>query len=152
MSSCALDGILAQQLVRTLEQTAFMLVESTQAELPAWDAAIEASIDFSGRERGRLCLVACEQGACGLAREMLGCEGEIRADYCESAVAELLNIFTAWFLESWWGLGAEHRMGIPQSSRRTFAETVVSSLDSEHRAVVSTDAGYVFVCGITIES
>jgi hypothetical protein len=152
MSSGQLSAVLAQQLTRTLAETAFMLVESEMSYLPKWDTVIEAGVEFSGEQRGCCWLTVDESGADGLAREMLGSEGEVEPEYRESAVAELLNIFTGWLLEAYFGHDSEHRMGTPTAARKSLEAAVASRLAREYRAIVSTDAGHVFVCGLTFES
>jgi hypothetical protein len=142
---------LRDKLSRILEETAFMLVEDPDAPLPAPGPAIEARLPFAGRVQGTCWLAVSESGSQHLANEMLGDELDPQSQHCEHATAELLNILTAWVLDAWWGASVPHEMGTPSTARRDFDETVVWSLPPDQRAVVATDSGHTFICGVTVE-
>jgi hypothetical protein len=151
MSSVALQTTLSSELSRILEEAAFMLVEDGEAPLPDPGPAVEASLCFSGRHEGTCWLAVSEEGANHLAKEMLGDDLVSDVNNCEHATAEFLNILTAWVLDTWWGIEVEHVMGTPRALRRRFDQTVVWTLPSNQRVVVSTDAGFTFICGVTLE-
>jgi hypothetical protein len=151
MSTATLQAALQSELSRILEEAAFMLVEDSEAPLPDPVPAVEASLHFSGKHAGTCWLAVSEEGANHLAREMLGDELASDPNNCEHATAELLNILTAWVLDTWWGHEVEHAMGTPSATRRRFDETVAWALPLDQRVVVSTDAGYTFICGVTLE-
>jgi len=151
MTDLVLREALVSQLGRMLEETAFMLVEDTDAALPAPGPAIEAGIAFSGVRAGTCWLAVSDVGAKHLANEMLGDEHDTTSDHCEHATAELLNILTAWLLDTWWGASVPHEMSTPHTLRRNFDHTNVWSIPPDQRAVVSTDAGYTFIAGVTLD-
>ncbi len=151
MSAMPLQETLSSQLARILEETAFMLVEDTEAPIPEPGPAVEAGLEFSGQHRGTCWLAVSEEGARHLAKEMLGDDVASDINLCEQATAELLNILTAWVLDTWWGQEVEHKMGTPTTVRRDFQQTVSCALPEDQRVIVSTDAGYTFVCGVAVE-
>jgi chemotaxis protein CheY-P-specific phosphatase CheC len=151
MSSVTLQAALGSELARILEEAAFMLVEESEAVLPDPVPAVEACLHFAGQHEGTCWLAVSEEGANHLAKEMLGDELASDANNSEHATAELLNILTAWILDAWWGTHVEHVMDTPHALRKRFDETVVWALPSDRRVVVSTDAGYTFICGVTLE-
>lgn len=152
MNAMPLKATLSSQLARILEDTAFMLVEDGDAPLPTPCPAIESSLCFSGQCSGRCWLAVSEAGALHLSSEMLGDEANADPHRCEDATAELLNILTAWVLDTWWGADVEHVMGTPSTSRKDFDQTVSWSMPPDQRVIVSTDAGFTFICGVTIEA
>ena len=144
---------LSLQLCKTLEETAFMLVEDPSAPLPEPTAAIEASLSFSGKQNGTAYIAVTESDARALATEMLGVDQEVltTSDVCDNAVGELLNILTAWVLDSWWGEGIPHDLGLPKTQRLPLTQTKLWSLPDDGRIVVSTDSGATFISGLTLE-
>lgn len=151
MSALPLQTTLSSQLARILEETAFMLVEEGNAPLPEPGAAVESSLNFSGQHRGTCWLAVSEAGAKHLANEMLGDELAGDSNSCEDATAELLNILTAWVLDTWWGADVEHVMETPRTARKDYDKTVSWSLPADQRVIVTTDAGFTFICGVTLE-
>jgi chemotaxis protein CheY-P-specific phosphatase CheC len=152
MNANTLKETLGNQLTRILEETAFMLVEDSDAPLPEAGSAVEANLQFSGQRQGSFWLAVSEEGANHLANEMLGEELAEGSDSCEQAIAELLNILAAWVLDTWWGKAVDHDMGTPTAARNPFQNTVVWTLPVEQRVIVTTDAGYTFLCGVTLEN
>ena len=148
----SLKTALCDQLTRILEETAFMLVEDGNAPLPDPIPAVEASIQFSGKHSGTCLLSVSEEGASHLAREMLGDELANDPNHCEEATGELLNILTAWVLDTWWGVDVEHHMGTPSTARKPLDKTLVWTLPEEQRVVVLTDAGHRFLFGVALEN
>lgn len=151
MSGAPLREALGIQLSRILEEAAFILVEDSDAPLPEPHLAIEAGLKFSGQQSGTCWLAVSEAGARHLANEMLGDDLASDSNQCENATAELLNILTAWVLDTWWGEDVAHEMGTPTALRKKFDETVAWSIPNERRVVVTTDAGYTFLCGVMVE-
>ncbi|MGC4000672.1 MAG: hypothetical protein QM767_25775 [Anaeromyxobacter sp.] len=145
---------LAEQLCRILEETAFMLVEDPEAPLPEPSPAIQASLTFSGRANGTCWLIVSEADARQLATEMLGMDGldVASGNASDNAAGELLNILTAWMLDSWWGENIEHNLGIPETRRLPMTQTPVWQASNDSRVVVSTDSGCVFLSCVTLEN
>lgn len=152
MNYAAMKTALAHELSRILADTAFILVEESDAALPDPGPAVEASLDFAGTHRGTCWLAVSEAGAEHLAREMLGEERVVGGDLGEHATAELLNILTGWVLDACWGEDVARSLGVPQAMRRQFADTVSWSLPAGQRVVVSTDAGFTFLAGASVTS
>lgn len=143
--------ILAEQLARILEETAFMLVEEPNAPMPSPCPVVESQLAFSGAARGNCWLVVPEADAVNLAQEMLGSmtsDGP-RADFADNAVGELLNILTAWVLDAWLGTSEPHSIGIPSTRRTALTSTKLWTLAEDHRVVVSTDSGATFMACVT---
>jgi hypothetical protein len=151
MKEMSLEAVLGDQLSRILADTAFILVEDRDSALPEPEPAIEASLSFSGRQKGTCWLAVSKAGADYLAKEMLGEDLAVDPRHCEQAVLELLNILTGWVLDTWWGEDVAHDMGTPVAFRKPFDQTVCWSLPQGQRVVVATDPGYTFICGVTAE-
>jgi hypothetical protein len=144
---------LSEQLCRMLEETAFMLVENPDAPLPQPGTAIEAQIPFSGKAPGKCWLVVPEADAAQTATEMLGISESEGAPSgaADNAVAELLNILTAWVLEAWWGEDVPHSLGLPSTQRRPLTETRFWKVPEATRVIVTTDSGCTFMSCVTEE-
>jgi hypothetical protein len=151
MVTQSLPDALRSQVTRILEETAFMLVEDANAPLPPPGPAVEAKLAFSGRLDGTCWLATSAAGATYLAGEMLGQDGTADEPASECATAELLNILTAWVLDTWWGEDVDHSMGTPTVCRSAFTDTTLWRIPPEQRVVVTTDAGFTFICGVSLD-
>jgi hypothetical protein len=111
-------------------------------------------LTFTGRVKGTCWLIVSEADARQLATEMLGMDQlDVNAgSTCDNAAGELLNILTAWMLDSWWGDDVEHNLGIPETRRLPMTQTPAWQASDSERVIVSTDSGCVFLSCVTLEN
>jgi hypothetical protein len=143
--------VLAEQLGRILEETAFMLVENPDAPMPEPCEAIESQIAFTGPTNGICWLVVPKPDALTLAGEMLGAQttNSPQIELAFNAVSELLNILTAWVLDAWLSGGIPHAIGLPTTQLVPLHSTRVSLVAPTQRVIVTTDSGNTFLACIT---
>jgi chemotaxis protein CheY-P-specific phosphatase CheC len=145
--------VLAEQLGRILEETAFMLVENPDATMPEPCETIESQIAFTGETNGVCWLVVPKPDALTLAGEMLGAQttSSPQIELACNAVGELLNILTAWVLDAWLSGDKPHSLGLPITQIVPLESTRIFSVTPKERVIVATDSGNTFLACITEE-
>ncbi len=134
---------LASLTGEALERTAFVFVESSDAEATLEPAAL-ATIDYAGEQAGRLAISADEGFLVELARGMLG-EDE-SADALElgrAALCELCNIVAGSLVRALGGEHSDFRLGIPALT--TPGDAPPQSGADATRCVLDSDEGRAIV-------
>lgn len=120
---------------QVLEDAAFLLTEIGDAEPPPSEVR-NATVAFSGPQRGLVRLSASEDLLRQLTADMLGVEPDDQnaAEQSGSALAELTNILAGALVAELFGTATFCKLGVPELSKPS-----KSSLDRAHCAITRVD-------------
>jgi len=144
--------ILMEVAGRTLEDTAFVLVDAAEDEKFS-GAVVHAALEFTGTEKGTLTVASSNPFAVYMAANLMGLEMNAPgiADLGSEALGELVNIMAGALTERLFGTNQLCQIGIPVTSTvspdahqsELEASTCWVSLlgDDEHRIDVFVELG-----------
>lgn len=129
---------------KVLQDAAFVFTEPLEEPLVDEDIVVEATVQFSGSENGRLVLAMPPAFGLELAANLLGIEtDDPNAEASTNdAVGETLNIVAGILMDAWLGADAQYQLSAPTTKAVAPEKTDARSDQATCRTSVAADDEY----------